>query len=45
LWLDMRRKMPLYLNALNTVLLEVAHRAPSVAAVRKNAVVRLDVTH
>jgi aspartyl/asparaginyl beta-hydroxylase (cupin superfamily) len=42
LWLDIRRKMPLYLGALNTVLLEIAHRAPSVAAVRKNAVVRLD---
>ncbi|MGA7118968.1 MAG: aspartyl/asparaginyl beta-hydroxylase domain-containing protein [Polyangiaceae bacterium] len=42
LWLDLRRKMPTYLSALNTVLLEIAHRAPSVAAVRKNAIVRLD---
>lgn len=41
LWLDLRRRMPLYLNALNTTLLEIAHRAPSIAAVRKNAVVKL----
>lgn len=39
LWLDLRRKLPRYLSALNTILLEIAHRAPSVAAVRKNAVV------
>jgi ornithine lipid ester-linked acyl 2-hydroxylase len=38
LWLDIRRKMPAYLNALNTLVLEVAHRTPSIAAVRKNAV-------
>jgi aspartyl/asparaginyl beta-hydroxylase (cupin superfamily) len=38
LWLDIRRKMPAYLNALNTMVLEIAHRAPSIAAVRKNAV-------
>ena len=41
LWLDLRRKMPPYLGALNTMLLEIAHRAPSVAAVRRNAVVSL----
>ncbi|HXX67838.1 MAG TPA: aspartyl/asparaginyl beta-hydroxylase domain-containing protein [Polyangiaceae bacterium] len=41
LWLDIRRKMPAYLNALNTTLLEIAHRAPSIAAVRKNAVINL----
>ncbi|MGD0673851.1 MAG: aspartyl/asparaginyl beta-hydroxylase domain-containing protein [Polyangiaceae bacterium] len=40
LWLDIRRKMPPYLSALNTVLLEIAHRAPAVVAVRKNAVFR-----
>jgi hypothetical protein len=40
LWLDLRRKMPPYLSALNTTLLEIAHRTPSVAAVRKNAVVK-----
>jgi beta-hydroxylase len=42
LWLDLRRKMPPYLNALNTMILELAHRAPSVAAVRRNAIVQLD---
>jgi aspartyl/asparaginyl beta-hydroxylase (cupin superfamily) len=42
LWLDLRRKMPAYLSAINAMLLEIAHRAPSVAAVRKNAVVRLE---
>jgi beta-hydroxylase len=41
LWLDLRRRMPPYLNAFNTMLLEIAHRAPSVAAVRKNAVVKI----
>jgi ornithine lipid ester-linked acyl 2-hydroxylase len=40
LWLDVRRRMPAYLSALNTALLEIAHRAPSVAAVRKNAVLK-----
>jgi beta-hydroxylase len=42
LWLDLRRKMPPHLNALNTMILEIAHRAPAIAAVRKNAVVRID---
>lgn len=41
LWLDLRRRMPAYLSALNTTLLEIAHRAPAIAAVRKNAVVKL----
>jgi beta-hydroxylase len=41
LWLDLRRKMPAYLSALNATLLEIAHRAPAIAAVRKNAVVTL----
>jgi beta-hydroxylase len=41
LWLDLRRKMPAHLSALNTTLLEIAHRAPSVAKVRRNAIVRL----
>jgi ornithine lipid ester-linked acyl 2-hydroxylase len=40
LWLDIRRKMPAYLQALNTVVLEIAHRTPEIAAVRKNAVLR-----
>ena len=40
LWLDLRRKLPLYLGALNTMILEIAHRAPAIAAVRRNAVVR-----
>ena len=40
LWLDLRRKLPPYLSALNTMLLEIAHRAPAVAAVRRNAVMR-----
>jgi aspartyl/asparaginyl beta-hydroxylase (cupin superfamily) len=40
LWLDIRRRLPPYLSALNTVLLEIAHRAPSIAAVQKNAVLR-----
>jgi aspartyl/asparaginyl beta-hydroxylase (cupin superfamily) len=38
LWLDIRRNMPAYLQALNTVVLEIAHRTPAIAAVRKNAV-------
>jgi beta-hydroxylase len=42
LWLDVRRKLPPALNALNTAILEVAHRAPAIAAVRKNAVVRVE---
>src|SRR5580658_1311415 len=41
LWLDIRRKMPAYLQALNTAVLEIAHRAPAIAAVRKNAVFRI----
>jgi beta-hydroxylase len=41
LWLDLRRKLPPLLNAINTAVLEIAHRAPAIAAVRKNAVVRL----
>jgi ornithine lipid ester-linked acyl 2-hydroxylase len=40
LWLDVRRKLPRYLNALNTVLLEIGHRAPQLTAVRKNATVK-----
>lgn len=41
LWLDLRRRMQPWLGAINTALLEVAHRAPSIARVRKNAVVKL----
>jgi aspartyl/asparaginyl beta-hydroxylase (cupin superfamily) len=44
LWLDLRRKLPPTLNALNTMVLEIAHRAPAIAAVRKNATVRLNGT-
>jgi beta-hydroxylase len=40
LWLDIRRNMPPYLSALNTVLLEIAHRAPAIAAVRKGAALK-----
>jgi ornithine lipid ester-linked acyl 2-hydroxylase len=40
LWLDIRRKLPPYLSALNTMILEVAHRAPAIAAVQRNAVMR-----
>jgi beta-hydroxylase len=41
LWLDLRRKLPPLLNAVNTTLLEIAHRVPAIAAVQKNAVVKL----
>jgi beta-hydroxylase len=41
LWLDLRRKLPAYLHAANTALLEIAHLSPSIAAVRKNAIARL----
>jgi ornithine lipid ester-linked acyl 2-hydroxylase len=37
LFLDVRRKMPLHLHALNTILLEAAHLEPSIARIRKNA--------
>jgi beta-hydroxylase len=40
LWLDLRRKLPPHLQALNTMVLEIAHRAPAIAAVQRNAVVR-----
>jgi len=40
LWLDLRRKMPSYLTALNNAVLEIAQLAPSIAAVRKNAIIR-----
>jgi ornithine lipid ester-linked acyl 2-hydroxylase len=40
LFLDVRRKMPLALHALNVALLELAHLEPSVARIRKNAVLR-----
>ena len=40
LWLDLRRKLPPHLQALNTLVLEIAHRAPAIAAVQRNAVVR-----
>jgi beta-hydroxylase len=41
LWLDLRRKMPRWLDAVNTALLEVAHRVPPISRVRKNAIVKL----
>ena len=41
LWLDLRRKMPPAWSALNSALLEIAHRAPAVARIRENAVVRV----
>ncbi len=40
LWLDLRRRMPLYLEALNAAFLELAHREPSVVKIRENGVVR-----
>ncbi len=39
LWLDVRRKLPAHLNAVNTMLLEIAHRAPQVARIQKSAIV------
>lgn len=42
LWLDVRRRMPPQLEALNRLILEIAHLDPAVAQIRKNAVVRLD---
>ncbi len=39
LWLDLRRKLPIHLSAVNTMLLEIAHRAPQVAKIRDAAVV------
>jgi ornithine lipid ester-linked acyl 2-hydroxylase len=40
LFLDVRRRMPWHLQGLNTLLLEVAHMEPSIARIRKNAIVR-----
>lgn len=37
LWLDVRRKMPAWLQAINTACLEVAHREPSIARIRRKA--------
>jgi beta-hydroxylase len=42
LWLDIRRRMPVYLHAANVALLEIAHRSPGIRAVRKNAVARFE---
>lgn len=41
LWLDVARRMPARLHAINTLLLRIAHLAPAVARVRKRAVVDL----
>jgi aspartyl/asparaginyl beta-hydroxylase (cupin superfamily) len=41
LWLDVRRKMPMYLQVINRVFLAIAFRLPMVARVRKNSVTRL----
>jgi beta-hydroxylase len=38
--LDLRRRMPAYLDVLNTAVLEIAHRTPGIARVRRNAVLR-----
>jgi beta-hydroxylase len=43
LWLDLRRNMPMHLSAFNTMALEIFHRVPAIAAVRKNAIVRADL--
>jgi ornithine lipid ester-linked acyl 2-hydroxylase len=42
LFLDVRRKMPMHLQALNIAMLEIGHRLPAVAQIRKNAVIELD---
>lgn len=39
LFLDIRRRMPVPLDLLNAAILEVAHRLPAVARVRRNAVI------
>jgi ornithine lipid ester-linked acyl 2-hydroxylase len=39
LWLDLRRKLPAHLHAVNTMLLEIAHRSPQVARIQRNAIV------
>lgn len=40
LWLDMRRKMPFYIQAFNILCLAVAQRDSSMKKIRENAVVR-----
>jgi len=37
LWLDLRRKMPFYLQWFNMLCLAIAHREPSVRRIRENA--------
>lgn len=39
LWLDLRRKMPFYLQPFNMLCLAIAHRDKSVKKIRKNAIV------
>jgi aspartyl/asparaginyl beta-hydroxylase (cupin superfamily) len=39
LWLDMRRRMPLYLQAFNMLCLAIAHRERSVKQIRKNTLI------
>lgn len=39
LWLDIRRKLPVHLDAVNTMLLEIAHRTPQVASIQRTAIV------
>jgi ornithine lipid ester-linked acyl 2-hydroxylase len=41
LWLDLARRMPTHLHVLNTLLLKIAHLEPTIAGVRKRAVVNL----
>ncbi len=42
LWLDLRRRMPVWLQAFNRLCLWIAHQEPSIAKIRRNAVVALD---
>lgn len=42
LWLDVARRLPPHLHAANTLFLKLAHMEPSIARIRKNAIVTLD---
>ena len=42
LWLDLARRMPAALHALNSGFLKVAHTVPSITRIRKQALVKLD---
>ncbi|MCB9666746.1 MAG: aspartyl/asparaginyl beta-hydroxylase domain-containing protein [Myxococcales bacterium] len=42
MWLDVRRRLPWHLSAINHAALRIAQAVPEVARVRKNAIVRTD---